>query len=172
MFKDSARIQHRRGFTLIEVMLVVAIIGCLATLCIPLFQRFAQRARKTELTAVLGKAELNFRNNFQSNGTYGTNIVSDWNPPAPLGTAAAWDSSLNGWQTYQFAPDGALYLRYRYTISNDAAGVAGRKLTLEAQGSFIGIPSSGVCTAPCNWTYTQTFEDGDASLGPVETPAF
>ncbi|MFL5371340.1 MAG: type IV pilin protein [Myxococcales bacterium] len=159
MFKDSARIQHRRGFTLIEVMLVLAIIGCLSVLCIPLFQRFAARSRKAEMNNVLAKMELSFRNNYQATGTYGNflltppadpNVDAEWNPPLPAGDGAAWNVSSPSYQTFPFPPDGSLHLRYKYTISN-----SGHTVTLQARGAFLGVP---------NWTYTQTLTEGQAPL--------
>jgi type IV pilus assembly protein PilA len=152
----SARSLRQRGFTLIEIMLVVAIIGILATLCIPGFQRLSARARKAEMANVLAKIELNFRNNYQSTGTYGADIVSSSNPPVPAGPAAEWDPNAAGWVGFPFPPEGGLHLRYKYTISG-----TGRVLTLEVDGSFIGIPS---------WTYVQTFTDGAAPPPAVQIP--
>ncbi len=37
--------QNRKGFTLLELMLVVAIIGILAAVCIPVYMNYIQRSR-------------------------------------------------------------------------------------------------------------------------------
>ena len=37
--------QNRKGFTLVELMIVVAIIGVLAAVCVPLYRSYIQRSR-------------------------------------------------------------------------------------------------------------------------------
>ena len=63
-------LQKQRGFTLIELMIVVAIIGILAALAIPNFIRFQARSKQSEVKANLKSLFTAERSYYQEHDTY------------------------------------------------------------------------------------------------------
>ena len=58
-----------KGFTLIELMIVVAIIGILAAIALPAYQDYTVRTKVTEGLNLAAAAKLAVAESFQSNGT-------------------------------------------------------------------------------------------------------
>jgi prepilin-type N-terminal cleavage/methylation domain-containing protein len=55
MFLDIQRLRKQRGFTLIEIMIVVAILGILAAIAIPALTKYMRRSKTSEARIQLAK---------------------------------------------------------------------------------------------------------------------
>ena len=60
----------QKGFTLIELMIVVAIIGILAAVVMPNYTQYIARARATEATSALADMRIRMEQYFQDNRDY------------------------------------------------------------------------------------------------------
>jgi type IV pilus assembly protein PilE len=58
------------GFTAIEVMIVVVIVGILAAIAIPSYQAYVQRGKVSEVTSVLGDGRVQVEQYYNDNLTY------------------------------------------------------------------------------------------------------
>ncbi|MBN1962877.1 MAG: prepilin-type N-terminal cleavage/methylation domain-containing protein [Deltaproteobacteria bacterium] len=70
-----------RGFTMIEIMIVVAIIGILAAIAIPNFAKFQNRAKQSEAKANLKAFFTSAKANYAERSTYVCGLCG-WSPEA------------------------------------------------------------------------------------------
>jgi len=130
-----ANMQNAKGFTLIELMIVVAIIGILAAVAIPAFMDYMKKSKKTEASLQLNKIAKNNKTYFIANANF---VTTDGviEPGAAGGACSAtggkfptvdW-SSLAGWKDLDFQIDEPNLFSYHFTSSTQA----------QAQGLAVG----------------------------------
>src|SRR5437763_2199623 len=66
----------QKGFTLIELMIVVAIIGILAAIAIPAYQDYTIRSKVTELINAAGVCKTSVAEYYQSKGVLPNNVTA------------------------------------------------------------------------------------------------
>lgn len=77
-----------RGVTLIELMVVVLVVGILASIAVPSYRNYLLRAQRSDATAALLRIAAAQEKFYLQNNTYATNAQLATAPPNGLGIAA------------------------------------------------------------------------------------
>jgi prepilin-type N-terminal cleavage/methylation domain-containing protein len=124
------------GFSLVELMIVIVIIGVLAAVAVPIYNNNVRKAKMSEADAALGSIRTQLRVYYGENGTYPTAAVAEavvgasWNDIKATELTGAYFVDAN--YTYLSADGSA------YTLTCAANGILDSDRTLSDAGVFAG----------------------------------
>jgi type IV pilus assembly protein PilA len=128
------KLRNRKGFTLVELMIVVAIIGILAAIAIPNFLNFRLKAKASEAKSNLGAIRSTSVAYYAEWNVYvGNQNYTPEGSRASNGSKVAWVGSTR-FSILGFSPEGQVFFDYNLTGTNyPTAG-----FTSTAQGDLDG----------------------------------
>ena len=111
----------QKGFTLIELMIVVAIIGILAAIALPAYQDYTKRAKVTEVILAASNCRTTITEVYQT-------------------AKASYAPGANGWG----CESAGATSQYVASVATDANG----KVTVTAQGIAAGVDTQTITLTP------------------------
>lgn len=146
---DARGHRGQRGFSLVELMIAVAIVGALASVAIPQYDRATLRARTAERKTVvpaLGRAitdAISVQQRMPSNPWNGAA-----NPPgAPVKHKRKVNWTLAGWRDVPMVIQGDCYYTYTFTAEDVAGDGNDVTVTVTATGDLDQDGDPSVMTA-------------------------
>lgn len=133
-----------KGFTLIELMIVIAIIGILTAIALPAYQVYTKKARFTEVVLAAATVRTNIDSCFQGRGDY---ILTNCDSIVEISIDASGVTAANNVSSISIDPVTALVTATGETSVDNATytllpTVSGSALTWTASGTCI---AAGFC---------------------------
>ncbi|WP_201549284.1 type IV pilin protein [Psychrobacter fjordensis] len=118
--------ESQHGITLIEVMIVVAIIGVLAAIAYPTYQRYVLKSKRTDMMSEMQNIATQIQSNKLAQGSYSNDLITGLGGSYPTQGNALYqvtftpDPLTSNWSIIatpegQMATDGTLSLDFQGT---------------------------------------------------------
>jgi type IV pilus assembly protein PilE len=146
----------QKGFTLLEVMITVAIVAILAAVAVPNYQDYVTRGRVVEASSALSDARVKMEQYFQDNRAYPASCTTGVPGPTQIQVAAGTSFDLacaTTATTYTVTANGkASMAGFTYTIAQDNTKTSAFSGTGASKGWTAASPNNcwvfkkgGVC---------------------------
>ena len=136
-----------RGMTLIELMVVLAVVAILSTLAVGSYRQYVLRANRTDATSALLRVQVAQEKYFLQNNAYTTNVNAA--PPTGLGVASP---TPNGFYTITVTGDpnsgnniATSFLATATAVAPQTQDTSCLTLTINDQGLRNSSPSTTAC---------------------------
>lgn len=139
-----------QGVTLIELVIVIVIIGILASIAVPTYSEYVLRSHRVEAKSALMKLAAAQEQYYLQNNTYATASKLSTAPPGGLGIPATTE---NGWYTIVIA-DGANTAGFTATATSAGSQTRDTKcvtFTINQLGQKTATKSGGADASDDCW---------------------
>lgn len=142
--------RKEKGFTLVELMIVVAIIGILAAIAIPAFIKYIKRSKASEANGIVKKMQDGAKSYFESdqagsNGIAPAKAAEPWHSADPAGMPIEFEKKVFpggasiSLATHDKAPYGGAKKAPNHAAWSDAEAAASNKLNLQiVEATYFG----------------------------------
>ena len=126
------KIRRETGFTMIELMITIAIVAILAAIALPAYRMFQNRARASEAVSYLGTIR-NLEVSYKASYDVYLDLIP--NPPGPVPNQyTPWGAPGGNWDELGFTSQSVV--RYQYSVVPGTTGQIASSFIITAESDY------------------------------------